>query len=221
MLSLAPVFSDAILSLAEGAESLQSAPLAATVFLMQRDVLNQYRYALSHYLPLDLAAPFLQNSSIGTPYQKWAKFTNDDFSCLSFHVGNLLRYTSRLLNETVAAARLGDRQFSESKTMASRYIPALVGMKMASQLIGLRVEPDQRISVLPLWDDEHPSQPNTFSIGTTLERLEAIQRVTTEGEAELSELTLAHNEYAEKCRSYYQSHDVVTPFDALHPMYAL
>jgi hypothetical protein len=91
MLHLAFVFDDAIRALSEHADRLAVAPLPATVYLMQMDVINHYRYALDHYLTVPLDAPFLQNSSLGTPYQKWAHFTNEDFGLLSFAVHNLLR----------------------------------------------------------------------------------------------------------------------------------
>jgi hypothetical protein len=72
--------------------------------MMQLDAVNHYRHALDHYFTLTLNEPFLQNSSIGTPYQKWAYFTNEDFGMLSFAIHNLLRYTSRLVHETEGMA---------------------------------------------------------------------------------------------------------------------
>lgn len=83
MLNIEPVFSDARISILDAGDHLEAASLAATVYLMQRDVINQYRYALDHHLTVELTAPFLQNSSLGTPFQKWAKFTNDECDGLS------------------------------------------------------------------------------------------------------------------------------------------
>jgi hypothetical protein len=57
----------------------QRGSLQVVVYHLLGDILNAAEYALTHYFPLTLAEPFLQNSSIGTPYQKWAKFTNEDF----------------------------------------------------------------------------------------------------------------------------------------------
>src|SRR5262245_39929592 len=104
MLNLAFIFDDANRGLTLYAERLAVVPLPATVYLMQRDVINHYDYALDHYLTLTLQESFLQNSSIGSPYQKWAYFTNADFGLLSFAIHNLLRYTSRLVHETECAA---------------------------------------------------------------------------------------------------------------------
>jgi hypothetical protein len=53
--------------------------LAVVIYHLLGDVVNAGGHALTHYFPQTLTEPFLQNSSIGTPYQKWAKFTNDDF----------------------------------------------------------------------------------------------------------------------------------------------
>jgi hypothetical protein len=41
--------------------------------MMQQDVISHYQYAMSHYFNLTLKEKYLQNSSIGTPYQKWQK----------------------------------------------------------------------------------------------------------------------------------------------------
>lgn len=58
----------------------QKSSLAAAILFHLEDVANAVDYATTHYFPLSLREPFLQNSSIGTPYQKWAKFTNEDFA---------------------------------------------------------------------------------------------------------------------------------------------
>ena len=57
----------------------QRGSLQVVMYHLLGDVVNAAEYTLIHYFPLSLAEPFLQNSSIGTPYQKWAKFTNEDF----------------------------------------------------------------------------------------------------------------------------------------------
>jgi len=64
--------------------------LAVVVYHLLGDVINAAEHALTHYLPLTLTEEFLQNSSLGTPYYKWAKFTNDDFETLDECVRRLL-----------------------------------------------------------------------------------------------------------------------------------
>ncbi len=54
-------------------------PLPFFVHYLLEDLANAAEYAANHYFPLTLAEEFLQNTSIGSPYQKWAKFTNEDF----------------------------------------------------------------------------------------------------------------------------------------------
>src|SRR5262249_34225229 len=64
--------------------------LAIVVFHLLGDLANAAELALTHYLPLTLTEDFLQNSSIGPPYQKWAKFTNEDFHELDLALVRLL-----------------------------------------------------------------------------------------------------------------------------------
>jgi hypothetical protein len=64
------------------ARTQHRASLALVIHTLSEDVINAADHALTHYLPLTLAEPYLQNSGIGTPYQKWAKFTNEDFAKL-------------------------------------------------------------------------------------------------------------------------------------------
>jgi hypothetical protein len=65
----------------------QRGSLQVVVYHVLGDLVNAAEHALIHYFPLTLAEPFLQNSSIGTPYQKWAKITNEDFE----HVDQCVR----------------------------------------------------------------------------------------------------------------------------------
>jgi hypothetical protein len=64
--------------------------LTVVLYHLLGDVVNAAEHALTHYFPLTLAEPFLQESSFGTPYQKWAKFTNDDFRKLDQCVRRLV-----------------------------------------------------------------------------------------------------------------------------------
>jgi hypothetical protein len=53
--------------------------LVVVIYHLLGDVANAAEHAVTHYLPLALEDGCLQNSSWGTPYQKWARFTNEDF----------------------------------------------------------------------------------------------------------------------------------------------
>src|SRR5579859_6772497 len=156
MLHLAFVFDDAARVLSEHADRLAIAPLPATVYLMQMDVINHYRYALDHYLTVPLDAPFLQNSSLGTPYQKWAYFTNEDFGLLSFAVHNLLRYTSRLIHESECISMRDSGRFTEMKRTSNAYTQPICEIRYRGKAIGVAVHPDNLLSITPVRTKRNP-----------------------------------------------------------------
>lgn len=153
VLNLRPIFEDGIDVLSRHAEFLKVPPLPATVYLLQRDVINHYRYAATHYLSLTLTEHYLQNSSLGTPYEKWAKFTNDDFETLSFSLTNLIRYTTRLIHETEAIAFRAQQRHREANARSNQYIPPLVEINHRNRQVGLRVNSDETVSVTPFATD--------------------------------------------------------------------
>lgn len=64
--------------------------LAIVVFHHLGDVLDAVRFALGGSLTQRLDDPHLQNSSFGSPYRKWAEFTNDGFAKVDECVRRLL-----------------------------------------------------------------------------------------------------------------------------------
>lgn len=153
MFNLAFVFDDAIHAMTKYADHLTVIPLPATVYLMQVDVINQYWLALQHYFTFTLNEPYLQNSSLGTPYQKWAHFTNEDFDMLSFTVHNLLRYTSRLIHETECNALSKERRHSERADKSNSYTEPLWDLRSSKKAIGIRVMEDNRLIVTAFQDE--------------------------------------------------------------------
>jgi hypothetical protein len=153
MLNLATVFSDALVALDEHAEFLMTRPLPATIFLMQRDVINHYRYALTHYFDLTLDEAFLQNSSHGPPYSKWAKFTNSDFEMFSFAFHNLLRYTSRFIHETQCAALTKSERFHERAIQSNKFTFPICDMRHKN--IGIRIEENRVLAITPFATGPH------------------------------------------------------------------
>ncbi len=149
LLNLCPIFQDAIDVLSQYASHLRVPALPATVYLMQQDVINHYRYAATHYLPLTLNEHFLQNSSIGSPYEKWAKFTNEDFDVLAFTVTNLIRYTTRLIHETESVALKAERRYHEANARSNAYIAPLVEIDCRNRQIGIRVNSDETLTITP------------------------------------------------------------------------
>ena len=140
MLNLESIFKDAIVALDKYSEYLAVPPLPATVFMMQRDVINHYRYALTHYFDLSLDESYLQNSSLGSPYDKWAKFTNEDFAMLSFAIHNLIRYTSRLIHESECIGLRKTEQYSEKARRSNSYTYPICDISFYKKSIGIRVE---------------------------------------------------------------------------------
>lgn len=222
MLNLEPLYYDALASLEDGGGSASVHTLPAAVHLMQRDVLNSYRYALDHYLVVDLDAPFLQRSSIGSPYAKWSKFVNDDFSALSFAIGNLLRYTARLVHDTISASQHASGQFSASKRSSSRYIGAIVCSSRGAAA-GLRCEDDERVSISTMIFDDLASSLETHNVLGMggARRMELLQRIHAEGSAELEQLSQIHERFASLCRLYYNENSVIGAFDEPVPQYLL
>jgi hypothetical protein len=116
---------------------------------MQVDVLNHYRHALTHYFTLTLTEPYLQNSSHGTPYQKWALVVNQNFDLLSFAIHNLLRYTSRLVHEILFQSLHGDapdRKHS-SKVKSNTYTDPICSTRHKDKAIGIHVHDDFRLTI--------------------------------------------------------------------------
>ena len=223
MLNLQPVFHDALTSLTEGSEFLVSPPLAACVYLMQRDVINQYRYALEHYLTVDLAAPFLQNSSLGSPHQKWAKFTNDDFALLSFHIKNLVRYTARLVDQTLAKLHQSRGEFHESKAVGNNYIPCIVETADSQSFLGIRCEAASTVKVIALAKEvtltSKATEETTHFWKDEVERRRVLNELLRSGEAEVTALSQVHEVYSLACRKYYENQPVISGFEERHPSY--
>lgn len=174
MLNLAFMFDDAVHALTQYGDHVATAPLPAAVYMMQVDVINHYRHAVEHYLTVPLDAPFLQKSSIGTPYQKWAYFTNEDFEMLSFAIHNLLRYTSRLVHETEEHLRrrvpdesVEDMEafYDQMKHKSNTYTAPLSEIRHFRKSVGVTVHDDQRLSIVAMrgepseeaWEIEIPA----------------------------------------------------------------
>ena len=225
MLNINPIFSDALTAILHGGEHLEAAPLAATVYLRQRDVINHYRSALEHYLTAELSAPFLQNSSLGTPFQKWAKFTNDDFMLLSFHIHNLLRYTARLLCETLSRKHDAQREFAMSKDASSKYISLLVNLAPPATGIGVRIADPRSVQVRSLAAGDELVTTGThdeiYAWESDVERRDVLRKLMLWGENELAILCEAHEAYAAVCEQFYKDHQITVPFDRLHPSYCM
>jgi hypothetical protein len=257
MLNLAFIFDDANRGLTGHATRLAVFPLPATVYLMQRDVINHYNYALDHYFTLTLQESFLQGSSIGPPYEKWAYFTNEDFGLLSFAIHNLLRYTSRLIHETECATLVDEARYSEMKSRSNTYTHLLCEIKYRRKAIGITVEDNNRLGITAAWiepsttqlrargsqgqrtkyfrvirdsrGDEHEEpiekeeydrlSPQIRPAIIDISDRSVLTELRQQGKREVAELITRNEAFAEACRTYYRSRDVVGPFSNLNESY--
>jgi hypothetical protein len=107
-----------------------------------------------------LSEPYLQNSSIGTPYQKWAFFVNKNFDMLSFAIHNLLRYTSRLFHETQCphVDRDSSTYIRAFKAKSNTYTGPLCDIKYKGRPVGIRVHEDRRLTVTAIRKTPYPVQ---------------------------------------------------------------
>jgi len=235
MLNLAFIFDDAIYALTQHADDLEVVPLPAAVYMMQHDVINHYHLALEHYLTVGLDEPSLQDSSLGTPYQKWAFFTNMDFESLSFTIHNMMRYTSRLIHETECLvpnarshARLNKaceessqpRKFWEAMAIKSNSYTTPIGEIRRNKSIGVMVHDDHRLSIAavrtrPEGEPPEPIQTETIDIRDR-SRLVTLQE---RGRVEIGELRSRNRAFAEVCDAFYQSRRVAQPFENLNQPY--
>jgi hypothetical protein len=197
MLNLSFIFDDAIHALKEYSDCLAVVPLPAAVYMMQVDVINHYQYALDHYLTLTLDQ--VENSPRRTRYQKWAYFTNEDFTMLSFAIHNLLRYTSRLVYETEWVAWNNrpwsyeeEQKLPAMKRKSNSYTDPICEIRHRNKSIGVTIHDDYRLSIVAVrteWSGERVRARSTPG-GPTL-----YFRVTSDANGYEHEQAIGRDEY--------------------------
>jgi hypothetical protein len=158
MLNIGFAFEDAVDSLDHYSNALEIYSLPPAVFLMQRDVINHYRHSLTHYFSISLEEPYLQNSSHGSPYQKWAFVVNENFDLLSLLILQLLRYTSRLVHETKIKTLLSKSQYEASSISSNCYTNPICEIKFKNKPIGIHVQADERLQVTWIRAEPRPER---------------------------------------------------------------
>jgi hypothetical protein len=217
MLNVRFAFDDAIAAVSNFIEELRIPSLPATVFLMQGDVVNSYRHALNHYLTVPLSSHFLQNSSFGSPYEKWAHFTNEDFSLVSFAVHNLLRYTSRLFHETEALALQAQGKYDEFAHRSNAYTSPILEVDTRHIGIGLVVQTNTQIKVHSVRRESQHLRPGMAIQTETVSILDrsCLFEIRERGMAELNTLEKLHGKFAQICRARLAGRDAFESFDSL------
>lgn len=209
VLNLLPLFSDACAAL-ERNPALTVPSLPAAVSMMQRDVTNHYRHALTHYFDLSLEEHFLQHSSFGSPYAKWAKFTNEDFEALTFSAHNLIRYTGRLLLMTELKQLASNRQLGEMKDRSNAYTNPLLEIRYQQKRIGLMVQSDHIVSLTPFG-------PSLQSRQLEIRNRAILTELKTSGLLELDSLLTEASQFEKLCREFYGTDKVAGDFASTHP----
>jgi len=214
MLNIRFIFEKAIEYLDEYAEELLVAPLPAAVYLFQQDVLNHYKHAIEHYFPISLEEPRLQKSSLGSPFQKWAKFTNDDF--LSLCIGHLSRCTSRLFHEAKRPHLIEVEEFAEMKDESNLHMDWV----NISKKVGIRVEEEDVCIVTSFDSAPHPGvgyQMTKCSIKTLKDKEFLCKKM----KQELDELHKLHLEFAKLSEDFYEIYSPIQAFTNMNECFWL
>lgn len=209
MLNLSPIFERAIDACEEFGGHLRVPPLPISVYMMQRDVVNHLRYAATHYLPISLSAPYLQDSSLGPPYTKWAKFTNDDFEILSFACITLMRYTSRLVYMTVYPGLEASKRYREIKDRCDGLTSPICDYNYTGKRIGIRVNEDNTLTISRFGDE---IESEVVAIADRM----VIGSIRDQCLAEADVLESLNNKYSKLCGKMMQAHPPNKRFEALH-----
>ena len=213
MLNLALIFEHAVEAFEEFGEALEVPPLPVAVYLMQRDVINHYRHALTHYFPISLSAHYLQNSSIGTPFEKWRKFTNDDFGMLAFAIHNLIRYSGRLVHETLEVGlRKQDRlrERGNRKQRSDSFTAALCDIALRQRQIGIQINLDNSLEITPFNYDGLAN--NRLEIGNR----ELLVELCAAGNSEISSLISMNEAFGKLCLLQQAKEPLAIPYTAMN-----
>ncbi len=205
MLELSSVFEDSIDALAQHGSYLEIQPLPPAVFMMQRDVINHYRYSLDHYFTISLSEPYLQNSSHGSPYQKWAFFVNENWKLMSYTVHQLLRYTSRLIHETEMKALRATGRTHEMKAGSNDYTDPLCDFRRDERKVGVHVSQDQALTVTTLRRPATSVHQSEYDIRDR----SVLLKLRAGGFAEIANLEKLNRKFSVACNRFCRDGEIV------------
>ena len=213
MLNIAKIFEMAIESL-ECRDPVLSVPLAPLVVLAsQQDVINHLDHALKHYFPISLDASYLQHSSIGSPYKKWAKFTNEDFAEFDYAFWLLMQNTSRLWHERfnrLLYGIKGSRSYQDLDSIkdgSGIFTGLICERKYKGAYIGIAVK---RGCVVDKWYIRWLKYGPSISCQRyDITHREILRSIAEPMMEELSALRRLHASYKELCRDYIATVDIL------------
>jgi hypothetical protein len=209
MLNLTPIFEKAIDACEEFGDHLRVPPLPVAVYMMQRDAINHYRYAATHYFPISLTEPYLQDSSLGPPYTKWAKFTNDDFDLFSFTCLTLMRYTSRLIYMTVYPGLESSGRLRETKDRCDGLTHPICDHKRAGKALGIHINDDNTLTITRFGEQ---LETELLNIGDR----KLLRTISEQCLTEADSLESLNSEFGRLCGKMMRNHQPNKPFDVLH-----
>ncbi len=96
----------------------QTLPAPAAVYEVSKnlhEMINKINLVANHYLALDFTEEFLQNSSFGTPKDKWRYFLNEDMQCLNNSIRKYIFSLNSLSHENSFGSYLNE--LYKSKTL--------------------------------------------------------------------------------------------------------
>jgi len=222
MINLRSIFEDSITSIDNGSDVLQIKSLPISVLMMQKDVINHYKYAIQHYFLEDLKQPFLQNSSLGTPYEKWRKFTSDDFEILFQSIKFLVTFTSRLYHESELFQRTTTSEVDTFKTDSNRYTDLISNFKNSGKKLGVFIKSDESLEICEFVPGGIFSNNSWCSVKTStfdISDRSVLKVMVTNALAEISVLEDLHHTYKEKCRAFVKKFDIFEDHENLHAHY--
>ena len=223
MLNLEFLFKDAIQSLRTGANMLQIPSLPVSVFMMQQDLLNHYEYAINHYFNLTLNDSFLQNSSLGTPYQKWKESTNYDFKLLFFTIRILTTFTSRLYHESDQRQRIADKDFDTLKKDSNRYTNLICEFKYKNRKVGIEVNENETLTIFSIVLEgvllEDGNWTSISSKEIDISDRSVLKKIVDEAKKEIDELDKLKNTYIVECKKYIRERNIFSEYKNIHQSY--
>jgi len=222
MINLRFIFEDSIKSLGNGSEILQNKSLPIVILMMQKDVINHYKLAIRHYFDLSLKESYLQNSSWGTPYDKWRKFANDDFDLLFFSIKTLVQYSSRLFHESELRQRIEDNDFETLKMDSRRYGSLIHGFKYQDKSLGIVIDEGEILEINELVLEGVKLEDRWCSVKTTkvtISDRSVLSEISAKAEAEITSLEKIHGEYIKQCKAFCMTYDIFSYYENKHHGY--
>lgn len=218
MLNLKFIFEDAIKSLNKGSEVLEIHALPMTIYMMQKDVINHYEHAITHYFTLSLDYQHLQNSSMGTPYEKWMIINNGHFGRLIFCTKLLISYSSRLFHESyLKTLRMKSNTYQgdiDRAMESNRYTDIICDFKYKNKQLGLIINENQTIDLGEICPQEREDLSvkylKTSNIDIKDRRI--LNEMSERALAEIKVLKELHNNYGELCKDFYSKHEGISNY---------